>query len=184
MPETGFAAGLKHRQDAGRHCRIMKTFDRILFVSRDGTCRAPLAAAAARQYLGTSRIQVGSRGMIVLFPGPYDNRAGELATKSGIRWTPGYSREISGGDFADRTLVLTMNASMKNTLYRKFPNAVNVFTLGEFAGETDVEVKDPSGRGAEALENCFVQIQVLTTVIGGKAELTSAGKDEDDSNRK
>ncbi|MGI5989297.1 MAG: hypothetical protein ACOX78_03400 [Lachnospiraceae bacterium] len=162
----------------------MKTFDRILFVSKDGTCRAPLAAAALRQYLDTEQIEVSSRGMIVLFPEPYDNRAGELATRSGVRWTPGYSREISEDDFSDRTLVLTMNSSMKKTLYRKFPNAVNVFTLGEFAGEADAEVKDPSGLGEEALESCFMQIQVLTTVIRGKAELQTAGKDENAGNRK
>lgn len=162
----------------------MKTFDKILFVSKDGTCRAPLAAAALRQYLDGEQIEVDSRGMIVLFPEPYDNQAGELAVRSGVRWTPGYSQEISESDFSDRTLILTMSSLMKNTLYRKYPSAVNVFTLGEFAGEADAEVKDPSGHGEEALESCFMQIQVLTAVIRGKAELQTAGKEEHAGNRK
>lgn len=155
----------------------MKTFDRILFVSGDGTCRAPMAASAMRHYVDGTRIHIGTRGMVVLFPEPFDDRAGQMAEQAGVKWKQGYSRQIAEDDFSDTTLVLTMDSLMKATLYKEFKNAVNVFTMGEFAGETDVQVKNPAGRGSEALESCFMQLQVLAAIIKGKPELQASERE-------
>ena len=68
-------------------------------------------------------------------------------------------------DFSIDTLVLTMNSSMKQKMYDTFDKAINVFTLGEMAGEGDVEVPDPYGKGLEEYNKCFEQLYSLVAKV-------------------
>lgn len=43
-------------------------------------------------------------------------------------------------------------------IYDTFNKAINVFTLSELAGEGDVEVPDPYGKGVEEYNKCFEQL--------------------------
>lgn len=75
------------------------------------------------------------------------------------------SAQISNDDFSVDTLVLTMNLSMKQKMYDTFDKAINVFTLGELAGEGDVEVPDPYGKGLEEYNRCFEQLYSLVAKV-------------------
>ena len=75
------------------------------------------------------------------------------------------SVQIANEDFSIDTLVLTMNSSMKQKMYDTFDKAINVFTLGEMAGEGDVEVPDPYGKGLEEYNKCFEQLYSLVAKV-------------------
>ena len=50
-------------------------------------------------------------------------------------------------------------------MYDTFDKAINVFTLGELAGEGEVEVPDPYGKGLEEYNRCFEQLYSLVAKV-------------------
>jgi protein-tyrosine-phosphatase len=106
-------------------------------------------------------ILVVSRGMVVLFPEPYNPKAVAVAARHGMIMPSNSAMQLENNDFDNNTLVLVMSAAMKQKIYSSLDKAINVYTLGEFAGEGDIEVPDPYGRGIEEYNKCFEQLYVL-----------------------
>ena len=65
----------------------------------------------------------------------------------------------------------------KQKIYDTFDKAINVFTLSELAGEGDVEVPDPYGKGVEEYNKCFEQ---LYSYVEKVVKVISAPKNEAD----
>ena len=40
-----------------------------------------------------------------------------------------------------------------------FDKAINVYTIGEFSGDLEADVKDPYGKGVEEYDKCFTQLE-------------------------
>ena len=146
----------------------MNTYSRILFVCAGNTCRGPMAATIMQQFVQDMGILTDSRGMVVLFPEPYNPKA--------------VAAQLENTDFDNNTLVLVMNQSMKQKIYESYDRAINVYTLGEFAGAGETEIADPYGRGIDEYNQCFEQLYVL---IEKAAEIIRKNMEEekDDSNR-
>ena len=111
----------------------MNRFNKVIFVCMGNTCRSPMAATIMSNLMPEMRSE--SRGMVVLFPEPYNPKAVAVASRHGMIMPSNVSAQISNDDFSVDTLVLTMNLSMKQKMYDTFDKAINVFTLGELAGE-------------------------------------------------
>ena len=141
----------------------MNRFNKVIFVCMGNTCRSPMAATIMSNLMPEMRSE--SRGMVVLFPEPYNPKAVAVASRHGMIMPSNVSAQISNDDFSVDTLVLTMNLSMKQKMYDTFDKAINVFTLGELAGEGDVEVPDPYGKGLEEYNRCFEQLYSLVAKV-------------------
>ena len=120
----------------------MNKFKRIIFVSNEDRTRGPMAATIMNNLLKDKdeSFIIESRGMIVLFPEPYSPKAAEAAKLRDMNLPSRFSRQLTEKDFGVDTLVLTMEAAQKDKIYLKYPEARNVFTLCEFAGEADMEL--------------------------------------------
>lgn len=57
----------------------MNTFDKVIFVCNGNTCRSPMAATVMANL--KQDIISESRGMVVLFPEPYNPKAVAVAAK-------------------------------------------------------------------------------------------------------
>lgn len=152
----------------------MSTYNRVIFVCSENTSRSPMAASILANM--KPKLKVESRGMVVLFPEPYNPKAVAVAAKNNIIIPNNSSEEISSADFGNDTLVLTMNAAMKQKIYDIFEEAINVYTLSEYAGEPDKEIINPYGKGIEEYNECFKQIYELVSRVA--VDLI----DEDESN--
>lgn len=141
----------------------MNRFNKVIFVCMGNTCRSPMAATIMSNLMPEMGSE--SRGMVVLFPEPYNPKAVAVASRHGMIMPSNVSAQISNDDFSVDTLVLTMNLSMKQKMYDTFDKAINVFTLGELAGEGDVEVPDPYGKGLEEYNRCFEQLYSLVAKV-------------------
>ena len=97
----------------------MNTFDKVIFVCNGNTCRSPMAATVMANL--KQDIISESRGMVVLFPEPYN----------------------------------------------EYSEAINVYTLSEYAGEPEQEIKDPYGKGIEEYNVCF---ELIYRLVGNVAE--------------
>ena len=127
----------------------MNTYNKIIFVCMGNTCRSPMAATIMQNRLSKYDVIVESRGMVVLFEEPYNPKAVAVAASHNMIMPSNNAIQIANNDFGKDTLVLVMNASMKQKLYDSFDRAINVYTLCEFCGEPEEEVHDPYGKGIE-----------------------------------
>ena len=50
-------------------------WDKVIFVCKSGTCRAPMAAALLRECNLKRDIEIEARGLVVLFPEPINQKA-------------------------------------------------------------------------------------------------------------
>lgn len=139
----------------------MSNINKVIFVCVGNTCRSPMAATIMSTFLQGTDILVQSKGMVVLFPEPYNPKAVAVASKHGMIMVSDSTKQIENEDFDNNTLVLVMNSNMKKKLYDKYDRAINVYTLSEYAGEGDIEVLDPYGKCMEEYNKCFEQLYIL-----------------------
>ena len=162
----------------------MNTYTKVIFVCMGNTCRSPMSATIMQSYLQSLDILVESRGMVVLFPEPFNPKAVAVAASHGMIMPNNKATQIENDDFDSDTLVLVMNSGMKQKLYDSFDKAINVYTLGEFVGMPDKEVQDPYGRGVDGYDECFNELEVM---VRKAAEIIinniKEKEKKDDSNR-
>ena len=103
-----------------------------------------MAEAVMKRINRTPGLEICSRGIIVLFPEPYNPKATSVLRSSGIILENGQSKPLEAADFAEDTLVLTMDRTEKQKIFEEFENAVNVYTIMEFAGGSG-DIMDPYG---------------------------------------
>ena len=154
----------------------MNTFDKVIFVCNGNTCRSPMAATVMANI--KQDIISESRGMVVLFPEPYNPKAVAVAAKHNIIIPNNSAKQLLNEDFGNDTLVLAMDSSMKQKIYDEYSEAINVYTLSEYAGEPEQEIKDPYGKGMDQYNACFEIIQSLVTNVASYLNRMSEEKDD------
>lgn len=153
----------------------MKKYDKLTFISRSDTCRAPMAEALMQKKLLLEDIIADSRGMIVLFPEPVNPKAKEVMEQNGLQTDGHGAVQLTKDDFDERTLMLTMEEAQKEKILEEYPQeAKNVYTLSEYCGRTG-DVESPLGRDVPAYGACFL---ILRELIDRLAEVI---KEEDET---
>ena len=62
----------------------MKQYDKIIFVCENGTARAPMAEAILKEYRIKYPVEIESRGLVVLFPEPLNQKVEAVLISNGI----------------------------------------------------------------------------------------------------
>ena len=88
----------------------MNTFDKVIFVCNGNTCRSPMAATVMANL--KQDIISESRGMVVLFPEPYNPKAVAVAAQHNMIIPNNSAKQLLNEDFGNDTLVLAMNSHM------------------------------------------------------------------------
>ena len=133
-----------------------------VFVSNTDTCRGPVAAEIFRHQSLDQEYWIESKGMVVLFPEPVNQKA-EAILKSNQMTLEGYtSRPFTEKNLNPETLILTMAQAQKEKILSEYPSEYtdNVYTLTEFTGETE-EIPDPYGQPLTAYGECYEKITLL-----------------------
>lgn len=116
-------------------------WDKVIFVCRGGTCRAPMAAALLRECSLKRNMDIEARGLVVLFPEPLNQKVSAVMISNGINMEGYMSEQLVAADVDEHTLVLVMEA-------KDIPKVLAVI-------------------GEERLP----QVQVLTTLVGEELEI-------------
>ncbi|MDY5845475.1 MAG: L-threonylcarbamoyladenylate synthase [Bariatricus sp.] len=169
FPEGGIGTAVMNRlgKAAGHHVikasdiTCLQKYRRIVFVSNSDNCRAPIAAALLKRQPLLQEYQILSRGMVVLFPEPLSPRAEELLKVHDIV-LEGYETEaLDEKIFGKDTLILTMQENQKQKILSEYPDAGDVFTLGEYVGESQ-EIESVYGQSPEQYEQMYEMIRRMT----------------------
>lgn len=145
----------------------MAIFNNIIFVCVDNTCQSPVAAAIMKKICRIPDMKIRSRGLICLFPEPYNPKATALLRSNGIVLENGVSKALEEEDFSSDTLVLAMDEDLKGKILSRFPEAQNVRTIIEFAGG-DGHIADPYGEDMEGYVKFFESINKWIEIIENK----------------
>ena len=134
----------------------MKEYNRIIFVADSGTCRAPMAAGILQEYSLKRPVEVLTRGLVVLFPEPLNQKAEAVMISNGINMEGFMSMQLTEEDFTEETLVLVMEHIQVEKVLEKYENAdpENVYVLTELVGD-ELEIIDPYGGTLQAYGLCY-----------------------------
>lgn len=162
------AAG--HRRISASDVVAKQKYRRITFVSQTDTGRGPMAAELLRNHDLEQEYVIDSRGMVVLFPEPANQKAEAIMKSAQMTLQNHTSQQFDGENIQDDTLVLTIGEDHKNKILSEYENAANVYTLNEFVGD-DREIPDPYGKPLTGYGECY---GVLSEMIDRLAEKLNA----------
>lgn len=153
----------------------MTEYNKIIFVCKENLILSPMAEYIMKSILMDKTREISSRGLVVLFAEPRDQKATEVLINHAIPCEEQVSKEFVAEEVAEDTLVLTMNFMEKVKLVEDYGLADNVFTLREFAedeeGENlDPDLSDPYGGGDDAYEETYVELKDLLYKVKKKLQ--------------
>ena len=131
-------------------------WDKVIFVCKSDTCRAPMAAALLRECSLKRELDIISRGLVVLFPEPLNQKASAVLISNGINMEDYMSEQLVAEDVDDHTLVLVMEEKYIPQVLAiigedKLPQVQVLTTL---VGE-ELEIMDPYGAPLPSYGLCF-----------------------------
>ncbi|MCI8307135.1 MAG: hypothetical protein HFH14_03700 [Lachnospiraceae bacterium] len=131
-------------------------YDKVIFVGEDNTCRSPMAETIFRYAFGDEKIgcEVVSRGLVVLFEEPYNQKAEMILYNHGMETVSKSAVQLDAAELAERVLVLTMTFPEKLKIIEDYGFGGSVYTLKEYIGNDD-ELLDPYGEEIDIYEACF-----------------------------
>ena len=131
-------------------------WDKVIFVCKSGTCRAPMAAALLRECSLKREIEIEARGLVVLFPEPLNQKVSAVMISNGINLEGYMSEQLVAEDVDGNTLIIVMEAKDIPQVLAivgedKLPQVQVLTTL---AGE-ELEIMDPYGAPLPSYGLCF-----------------------------
>ena len=128
---------------------------KIVFVSQTGTCREAMAAGILADFTLRSPVEILSRGLVVQFPEPMNQKAEAVLISNGINVEGFISQQLTEEDL-EGALVLTMESAQRERILEQFENAKPeaVHVLTEYVGD-ELEILDPYGGTLPAYGLCY-----------------------------
>lgn len=157
-------------------------FNRVIFVCSDNLCRSPVAEAVMKSINRMPELKIESRGLVVLFPEPYNPKAQSVLRNKGIIMENGQSEQLREEDMSEDTLVLTMDREEKQKLTDEYRNVQNVYTIMEFAGGSG-DIMDPYGGDVDVYSLFFESMKMWVAQAEEKLyEINMTDKTEEKEN--
>lgn len=148
----------------------MKHYRKVIFVCENGTTRAPMAEAIMKEYILKYPLEIESRGMVVLFPEPLNQKAEAVLISNGINMEDKMSCQLEESDLVPGHLILTMEAAQKQKILEEYQEAkrADVEVLTELVGD-ELEILNPYGGTLQSYGLCYEtlnkSIQKLVNLI-------------------
>ena len=171
----GIGSAIMNRlEKAAGHLRIpaseivkLQKYRRVTFVSGTDSARGPMAAELLRHCDLKQEYVINSRGIVVLFPEPANQKAEAIMKSAWMTLADHSSLQFDDEDIKEDTLVLTIDESQKEKILSEYGSRDNVFTLNEFIGD-DTAIPDPYGKPLTAYGECLEVLDKLIKKLADK----------------
>lgn len=147
-------------------------YRRIVFVSTTDNCRGPMAAELLRNQDLTQEYKIESRGMVVLFPEPANQKAEAIMKSKQMTLCNHEATAFGEKDLDEDTLVLTMEENQKWKIVSEYEFVKHVYTLGEFI-EADEEVLSAYGQPLTEYGKVFETLQEMIAKLANQLNETA-----------
>ena len=161
------------RLDAGSIYRQQK-YHKILFLSNTDTSRGVMCAQILKNMDLQDYYFIDSRGMVVLFEEPVNQKAEAVMISNKLEVSSHMSQQINAEDIDENTLVLTMDESIKERIIAEYGDTNNIFTLCEYV-DVCVEIPNPYGKALQSYGECY---EVLVRLMNKLADTLNDLKGE------
>lgn len=140
----------------------MKRYDRLIFVSNSDTSVGPMAEAILQSKFLLEELVITSKGLVVLFPEPINPKAEAILVSNGLSMKDHMSDPLEQEDLDDRTLILTLNAALRQKVLKEFEpeHEKLVRVLTEYVG-VEGEITNPYGGSLADYGMCYEELEVL-----------------------
>ncbi|MCI7106694.1 MAG: phosphotyrosine protein phosphatase [Lachnospiraceae bacterium] len=130
-------------------------YTKIIFVAQTGTCREAMAVGIMGDFTLQRPVEILSRGLVVQFPEPMNQKAEAVLISNGINMENFVSQQLTEEDLED-ALVFTMEAVQRERILEQYENAVpeNIYVLTDYVGD-ELEILDPYGGALPAYGLCY-----------------------------
>ena len=142
----------------------MKKYDRLIFVSNSDTCRGPMAEAILKSKFLLSELEVESRGLVVLFPEPVNQKAEAILASHGLTMKDHTAKMLDQEDFDERTLILVMEDALKQRIFQEHENVQNTWQLSEYIKE-ETDVTEPVGGSLADYGACYELLDCMISSL-------------------
>ena len=142
----------------------MKKYDRLIFVSNSDTCRGPMAEAILKSKFLLSELEVESRGLVVLFPEPVNQKAEAILASHGLTMKDHTAKMLEQEDFDERTLILVMEDALKQRIFQEHDNVQNTWQLSEYIKE-ETDVTEPVGGSLADYGACYELLDCMISSL-------------------
>lgn len=131
-------------------------YNKIIFVAQTGTCREAMAAGIFGDFALKHPLEIQTRGLVVQFPEPMNQKAEAVLISNGINMEGFVSQQLTEEDLTEDALVVTMEAVQRERILEQYENAVsaNIHVLTEYVGD-ELEILDPYGGALSAYGLCY-----------------------------
>ena len=140
----------------------MRQFSKIIFLDEDDNSRSAMAKIIARNKFSLESITIESRGLVVLFAEPINQKAAAVLISKGYQVDDHEARQLEQSDIGDDVLILTMEDSQKEKIWMNYENAANVYTLSEYIGRA-IDITPLFGEALTEYGKCY---EILKIIIG------------------
>ena len=142
----------------------MKKYDRLIFVSNSDTCRGPMAEAILKSKFLLSELEVESRGLVVLFPEPVNQKAEAILASHGLTMKDHTAKMLDQEEFDERTLILVMEDALKQRIFQEHENVQNTWQLSEYIKE-ETDVTEPVGGSLADYGACYELLDCMISSL-------------------
>ena len=142
----------------------MKKYDRLIFVSNSDTCRGPMGEAILKSKFLLSELEVESRGLVVLFPEPVNQKAEAILASHGLTMKDHTAKMLEQEDFDERTLILVMEDALKQRIFQEHENVQNTWQLSEYIKE-ETDVTEPVGGSLADYGACYELLDCMISSL-------------------
>ena len=144
----------------------MKLYKKLIFVDADDTSRAPMAKVIMKTKPLFRPIEIDSRGLVVLFSQPINQKAEAVLISNGYSAKEHASTAFSSEDLQEGNLILTMEVAQRDKIREEYPDAEDVYTISEFI-QMEKEVEPVFGEPLTSYGKCY---EMLENIISGIVE--------------
>lgn len=173
--ETGIGDAIMNRLEKAAGHHVIKATDitrlqkyrKILFVSNSDNCRGPMAAELLRHESLKQEYEIGSRGMVALFPEPANQKAEAIMRSHKMTLAAHEATQLEQSDLTDETLVLTFSENQKWKIISEYNYVKHVYTINEFV-EDDRVVHSAHGQALVVYGENFELLRELVKKLAVK----------------
>ena len=126
-----------------------------------------MAAELLRNQQLHREYEIGSRGMVVLFPEPANQKAEAIMRSQQMTLEAHVATQFEEADLTDDTLVLTFEENQKWKIVSEYRNVKNVYTLNEYI-EDDRLVPSAHGQPLNVYGENFELLRELIIKLAEK----------------